>query len=1129
MLLVKSIKINLPQDFQILIQNKMKTQNKVRILMLSVVGILMLMFLGYQYVRYSEGKVFFKAKLSGDEQIIDKVMQFKTESFLKPTKDNAGWDDMVTFIHSKDTAWGNENMQAIKTTFGMSSIIIFDKQGNELLNVNNPREPRFKLTKPEILYLFKNQKTCHWFLGRKDTIIEYFGATIVPTIDVYRNTPASGFLVTSKIWDSAYLSEMNKATGSDIKLLPVSGNRHTQNNKDDETILRFLKDGQGDTVAVLKFSNKNQFAAELSNIGLKLIIGILALIILVSILFILTSKWITIPLKNINDSLLNEETTSLKKLLHKPNEFGQIARLINQFNLQKNDLVNEINEKLEAEKALTASKEFAEMIYKVTPSAIFTVDADKRITSWNHKAEVITGFTTAEMIGQSCSIFTDSPCDTGCGLYNSKIPKPINAKECVIRHKSGERIFIIKNVDLLKDLNGNIIGGIESFEDISIRKNVERDLEKAKEDAEKATLAKSDFLAIMSHEIRTPVNGVIGMTELTLTTQLTHTQREYLEGVQTSAYALLDVINDILDFSKIEAGKLQIENTEFNIRQVIERSVDILNVKAFIKNIELLYEIEPSLPEIFIGDSVRIRQILINLISNALKFTEKGEICITVKCLSENVGINHSMIVQFSVKDTGIGIPDDKKELIFESFTQADVSTTRKFGGTGLGLSISKRLTELMNGTITLESEENLGSTFTFEIPLQVSPNQVTEKSSQIINIRKVLLVDDNATNLKIMHDILGYWGIDSAIAFDGPQALDLLNQSKSNGCVYDLVILDMHMPGMDGLAVAAKIREELELPAEPVILMLSSMEKDNIKELGTKAGIDRFLTKPVKMKDFYELLIRINDNVRESDRNENLVVDDFSNTLSHRVILIADDNRINLELLNVLLARTGAEIHKATNGAEAVEIFKAKKPELIFMDVYMPVINGFDATKMIRAIEGDSKHTPVVALTANAMEGDREKCISMGMDNYLPKPYKPIDLYSMAHKYLHSAKQVTIASKHIQTPEIENEKYDKEEFISINGLNNEIFNEIITDFKRLFPEYFQQLKEAIREEDYEKIDFQAHALKGMCGSIMAKNLRDISWRIEVLAKTPGSLEEIEVCAFRLKNAYNEMLPYLEA
>ncbi|MCX6306804.1 MAG: PAS domain S-box protein [Bacteroidetes bacterium] len=807
------------------------------------------------------------------------------------------------------------------------------------------------------------------------------------------------------------------------------------------------------------------------------------------------------------------ESTSIAPI---KNQDGEVINFI--------AIKEDITERKHTEKALTEAKEFAELLYRVIPSALFTVDCDQKITSWNKQAEEITGFSKQEMMGNSCHAFAETPCNERCGLFEQTIVKPIHGRECTIKSKSGQIITISKNVDILRDPIGNIIGGIESFEDITERKRVEKALfdsnqrystlvhklpdliiihrkgkiifandaalavmgtsleeiletdimdfiaeeskptvienlrkraqgieqvrdyeikaitkrgevkdtiirsdtiildnepaiiailiditerkqievalQKAKEEAERANLAKSEFLATMSHEIRTPMNGVIGMTELALTTNLSSSQRDYLESIQTSAYLLLDTINNILDFSKIEAGKLEIEHVEFNIYDVLEKSVDILTVKAFEKNLELLCEIEPGLPEYFYGDPLRIRQILVNFISNAIKFTEKGEICISARRQPGYEAADGNERILFSVKDTGIGIEESKQGHIFDQFTQADNSTTRKYGGTGLGLSISKMLTTIMNGRLIVESEPGIGSTFSCELPLKVATEHRPEQLPKS-DISRVLVVDDNFTNLKILKDMLTYWGIDSTVCSNGHDALEELKTADQPGQGFDLVIVDMHMPGMDGLAVAEKIRANHDLRSDPVIFMYSSVEKDNIIERCKNLGIDRYLTKPVKMKDFFELLHQGRSGSSErSDRplpsgQENLQVEPGKN------ILIAEDNSINMKLLSVMLLKTGVNVLSAINGDEAILQYKNNKIDLIFMDVHMPEKDGFQATREIRSMEGPGRHIPIIALTAIALPGDREKCIESGMDDYLSKPFRKDDLYAVITKYL--------------------------------------------------------------------------------------------------------------------------------
>jgi two-component system sensor histidine kinase/response regulator len=541
--------------------------------------------------------------------------------------------------------------------------------------------------------------------------------------------------------------------------------------------------------------------------------------------------------------------------------------------------------------------------------------------------------------------------------------------------------------------------------EVNERKQAEAGMRRARDAAEEASRSKSEFLANMSHEIRTPLNGVMGMTDLALDTQLTTEQREYLETAKMSADSLLTVINDILDFSKIEAGKIELEESDFNLRDSLESTLKTLALRADEKGLELLCDVASDVPEIVQGDATRLRQVVVNLVGNAVKFTDRGEVALRVEL---EIASPRDCVLHFTVADTGIGIPDEKRKLIFEPFSQADTSTTRKYGGSGLGLTISTRFVEMMGGRIWVESEVGSGSQFHFTAHLRRAEANLIERatmaSPEILRGVKVLVVDDNGTNRRILEGMLRRWAMNPTSVDGGRKALAQLYVAREVGDPFALILTDMHMPEMDGFAFVDEIRQRPELTTTTIMMLTSAGHRGDAARC-QELGVSACLLKPIRQSELREAIAK----ALSADRQNAIIPSvtrsstyDGRETTTSLHVLLAEDNPVNQRLVVRLLEKRGHQVIVATNGLDALKAMEKYSFDVVLMDVQMPEMDGLETTAEIRKKEGVSgAHIPVIALTAHAMKGDREKCLDGGMDGYLTKPIRPQELDEVLQTYV--------------------------------------------------------------------------------------------------------------------------------
>jgi len=779
----------------------------------------------------------------------------------------------------------------------------------------------------------------------------------------------------------------------------------------------------------------------------------------------------------------------------------------------------EFNKELESKvetrtRELKESKIVLQNILDTMLAGVVLVEVDSgKIVEGNPEAIRILGLSREEVIGAGYGSFFKANSQDG-RQEDHNAPSIVQA-EFTIRRKDGAEIPI------LKATNTFIMGGkrffTESFLDITERYATEKALREAMAMAEAATRSKSAFLANMSHEIRTPMNAIVGLSHLALKTDVTPKQRDYLNKIQSSVQTLLALINDILDLSKIEAGKIEFECTKFHLNRVLENISSVLAVKASEKNLELMFRSGPDVPQVLTGDPLRLGQVLTNLIANAIKFTEQGEVVVSVRQVEST---DDQVLLEFSVRDTGIGLTPEQQDKLFQPFTQADSSTTRRYGGTGLGLSISKQLVEMMGGVIRVESLPGEGSVFIFTVRLGVGEQGLPYALMVTPDLRglKVLMADDSFTSRQIFDEMLTSLSFAVDTATSGYEALGMIeNTIETAAKPYDLVVLDWQMPGMDGLEAAGRIRANTRLARKPKVILVTAFGRDALERQGEPPYVDAILIKPVNKSILFNTVMdvfRESAPLREPEEQRGRTSDQLRRHLGGRRVLLAEDNDINQQVATELLQDVGMVVEIAGTGQEAVDTLSdpARSYDIVLMDVQMPEMDGLEATRIIRNVLG-RVDLPIIAMTAHAMASEKQKCIEAGMNDHVSKPVDPDRLFAVLDKWIQPLPEGQIPP--LPAPAAKSQDHDGalhplpeslpnvDMATALNRLqgNRRLYRSLLGDFARGFADFVEDVRTARDTGDFQTMTRKAHTLKGVAGNLGAMALSQAAAALESAAK----------------------------
>jgi PAS domain S-box-containing protein len=791
---------------------------------------------------------------------------------------------------------------------------------------------------------------------------------------------------------------------------------------------------------------------------------------------------------------------------------------------------SDMQDRRRAEALQRDQSHFIQALIEAIPSPIYFKDGAGHYQGFNRALGDFFGIRRDEWIGKtSAELLQPDPAALNL-IMDEDLQRDggIQTCEAQLPDRNGQIHDVRVHKTLLTKADGSVAGVLGIITDITERKHLESELFRAKVAADMASQAKSDFLANMSHEIRTPMNAIIGMTDLVLETELSEEQSEYLTLVKSSADALLTLINEILDFSKIEAGKLDLEIIPFSLRDSVGIAVRTLAQRALERRLDLRYELPADIPDYLSGDPYRLRQVLLNLVSNAIKFTPEGEVVVSVGLLALEPG---SVSLKFSVRDTGIGIDAAKQNLIFEAFSQADSSNTRRYGGTGLGLTISARLVNYMGGSLTVDSEPGKGSTFSFTARFDLpAMNPGTRAQLDTLENLPVLVVDDNEANRQILCEMLRNWHMAPVAAESAAAARASLMAAADTAAPFRLVVLDACMPDMDGFAATPLFRQSSPNSVPAIIMLASAGERGDAARC-RELGIAAYLMKPVEQSEMLDTIMLTLGEPDDTAAQGLITRHSLREGKRHLSVLLAEDNPVNRSLAARALEKLGHAVAVACDGQEALNKIKAAGPggfDVVFMDVQMPVMGGFEATQAIRAWEqelwaGPSPHPlQIIAMTAHAMAGDREACLAVGMDDYLSKPVQTSSLVAVLSKVVQSLLPVAPAGRLVPVGKV----YDREQMMDTVGGDLELLHQIIALFLEDYGASLESLRQAAATGDQDKLHSAAHCIKGMVANFGADRAVSEAVAIERRCRL-ADMEGIEALAERLSLAVEELAEVL--